>query len=178
MKSMMKSAIVGAVAAAFVASVAVAQGQGPGNQGRGGRGPGGMGGPGGRGMMPGVMQGLTEEQRQQVKAIMDEQREGQQGPPADARLRRDLEAELLADAPNDQKIEDLKQQILQAHAEGLSRHITVQKRISQVLTAEQRAKARARLAQAPGEGRGPGGEGRRGGGGPRGQGGGKPEAAR
>ena len=67
MKSMMKSAVVGAVAAAFVASVAVAQGQGPGPQGRGGRGP-GMGGPGGPAR--GLMQGLTEEQRQQVKAIM------------------------------------------------------------------------------------------------------------
>ena len=149
MKSMMKSAVVGAVAAAFVASVAAAQGQGPGPQGRGGRGPGSIGGSGGRGLMPAVMQGLSEEQRQQVKAIMDEQRAGQQGPPADAKLRRDLETELLADAPNDQKIEDLKQQILAAQAEGLSRHIAVQKRVAQVLTVEQRAKARERLAQEP-----------------------------
>lgn len=171
MKSMMKAAVVGAVAAAFVASVAVAQSQGPGMQGRGGRGPGGIGGPGGsgaRGPMPGVMQGLTEEQRQQVKAIMDEQRDGQQGPPADAKLRRALEAELLADAPNDQKIEDLKQQILLAQAEGLSRHITVQKRIAQVLTAEQRAKARQRLAQEPGGGPRGEGRGRRGDGSPQG----------
>ncbi|MDQ3417665.1 MAG: periplasmic heavy metal sensor [Acidobacteriota bacterium] len=164
MKSMMKSAVVGAVAAAFVASVAVAQGQGPGPQGRGGRGP-GMGGPGGPAR--GLMQGLTEEQRQQVKAIMDEGRDAQQGPPADAKLRRDLEAELLADTPNDQKIEDLKQQILLAHAEGLSRHISVQKRVTQVLTAEQRAKARERLAQESAEGHrggaragGPGGGGK------------------
>ena len=169
MKSMMKSAVVGAVAAAFVVSVAVAQGQVQGAPGRGGRGPGGAGGPGGRGLIPGVMQGLSEEQRQQVKAILDENREGQQGPPADAKLRRDLEAELLADAPNDQKIQDLKQQILQAQADGLSRHIAVQKRIAQVLTAEQRAKARERLAQEPGERRGSrgGGEGRRGEGGAR-----------
>ena len=165
MKSMMKSAVVGAVAAAFVASVAVAQGQGPGQQGRGGQGPAGMRGPGGPGR--GVLQGLTEEQRQQVKAIMDEGRDAQQGPPADAKLRRDLEAELLADRPNDQKIEDLKQQILLAQAEGLSRHISVQKRIAQVLTAEQRAQARERLARegARGErGGGPRGGGPRGGG--------------
>lgn len=153
MKSMMKSAVLGAVAAAFVASVAVAQTQGPGSQGRGGRGA-GIGGPGGPGR--GILQGLSAEQRQQVRAIMEEGREGQQGPPADARLRRDLEAELLADAPNDQKIEDLKQQILQAQAEGLSRHIAVQKRVAQVLTAEQRAKARERLAQEPSDGRGRG----------------------
>lgn len=161
MKSMMKSAVVGAVAAAFVASVAVAQGQGPGAQGRGGRGP-GMGGPGGPGR--GALQGLSEEQRRQVKAIMDEGRDAEQGPPADAKLRRALEAELLADAPNDQKIEDLKQQILQAQAEGLSRHIAVQKRVAQVLTAEQRAKARERLAQEPVDGRRGGGGGPRGGG--------------
>jgi Spy/CpxP family protein refolding chaperone len=165
MKSMMKTAVVGAIAAAFVASVAVAQGQGPGMQGRRG-GPGGMGGPGGRGPMPAVMQDLTEAQRAQVKAIMDEQREGRQGPPADAQLRRALETELLADVPNDQTIEDLKQQILAAQAQALSRHITVQKRIAQVLTAEQRVKARERLAAGPDEGRGPG-RGRRGGGGRR-----------
>lgn len=89
---------------------------------------------------------------------MEDGRDAQQGPPADAKLRRALEAELLADAPNDQKIEDLKQQILLAQAEGLSRHISVQKRVAQVLTAEQRAKARERLAQGPVDGRrgGPG----------------------
>jgi Spy/CpxP family protein refolding chaperone len=100
------------------------------------------------------MQDLSEEQRTQVRAIMQEQRQGEQGPPADAKLRRDLEAELLADTPNDQKIEDLKQQILVAQAEGLSRHIAVQKRIAQILTAEQRAKAREALAESPREGRG------------------------
>ena len=150
MKSMLKSAAVGAVAAAFVASVAVAQSQGPGPQGRGERGP-RMGGPGVVGR--GVLQGLTEEQRQQVKAIMDEGRDAQQGPPADAKLRRALEAELLADTPNDQKIDDLKQQILLAQAEGLSRYVGVQRRVAQVLTAEQRAKARERLAQEPAESR-------------------------
>src|SRR5918994_1763071 len=101
MKSMLKTGVVGAIAAMFVASVAIAGGQ--------------------------------------------EQRQGEQGPPADAKLRQELEAELLADVPNDQKIDDLKQQILAAQAEGLSRHIAVQKQIAQVLTAEQRAKARATL---------------------------------
>ena len=161
MKSMIKSAVVGAVAAAFVASVAVAQSQGPGPQGRGGRGP-GMGGPGGPAR--GLLQGLSEEQRRQVKAIMDEGRDAQHGPAADVKLRRDLEAELLADTPNDQKIEDLKQQILLAQAEALSRHISVQKRVAQVLIAEQRAKARERLAQELVDGRGGGPRG----GGPRG----------
>lgn len=150
MKDMLKSAVAGAIAAAFVASVAVAQ-QAPGQgvQGRGGRGPGGPGGPGGR-MGAVILQDLTEEQRQQIRAIHQEQRKD--GPPADANLRRDLEAELLADTANDQKLEDLKQQILAAEAANLSRFIDVQKRVAQVLTAEQRAKARERLAQGPPQG--------------------------
>ena len=159
MKNMFKTAVVGAVAAAFVASVAVAQ-QGPG-QGRGrGMGPGGPGGPGGRGLGPAIMQQLTEQQRQQVRAIHEEFRDEDRA--TDARLRQQLELELLADSPNTGKLEELKQQILAAQAEGLSRHITVQTRIAQqVLTAEQRAKAREELAKGPGE-RGPRG-GRRGG---------------
>ena len=100
-------------------------------------------------MAPRIMRELTDEQRTQVRAILEEQRNGQQGPPADAKLRRELQAELLADVPNDQKIEELKAQILSAQAEGLSRHVEIQKRITQVLTPEQRAKARERLAQAP-----------------------------
>ena len=157
MKNVLKTGIVAALAAVFVASVAVAGGQGPGPaQGRGpGRGPGaGPGGPGGRGLMPAIMQGLSDEQRAQVRAILDEQRTAEQGPPADGKLRQALEAELLADAPNDARIEELKAQILAAQAEGLTRHIAVQKRIAQVLTPEQRAKARERLADGPRQGRG------------------------
>lgn len=154
MKNVLKTGVVAAIAAVFVASVAVAGGQDQGQQ----RGPGmrGAGGPGGRGMAP-IMRQLTDEQRSQVKAILDEQRGEQQGPPADAKLRRELEAELLADVPNDQKIEELKAQILTAQSEGLSRHVAVQKRIAQVLTPEQRAKAREELAKAPEAGRGRGG---------------------
>jgi Spy/CpxP family protein refolding chaperone len=154
MRSMLKTGMVAAIAAVFVASVAIASGQDSGQR----RGPGlqGPGGPGGRGMMPGIMRELTEEQRKQVRTILESGRDGQQGPPADAKLRRELEAELLADAPSDQKIEELKTQILAAQAEGLSKHIAIQKQIAQVLTAEQRAKARERLAQAPAAGRGRG----------------------
>jgi len=151
MRNVLKTGVVAAVAAVFVASVAVAGGQGPAQGQR--RGP-GFGGPGGRGLMPGVMQELTEEQRGQLRAILQEQRGDRQGPPADAKLRHDLQAELLADVPNDQKIDELKQQILAAQAQGLDQHIAVQKRIAQVLTPEQRAKARERLAEGPRQGRG------------------------
>ena len=172
MKNMIKTAVVGAVAAAFVASVAVASQQATGQQdpprqkveqGRRG-GPGGPGGPG-RGFGGPMFADLTDQQREQIKAIHDAEREGQQGPPADAKLRQQLELELLADAPNDQAIETLKQQIASAELEHLTRHIAVQKQIAQVLTPEQRAKARERLAQAPADGRGGPGRGRRGGGG-------------
>jgi Spy/CpxP family protein refolding chaperone len=169
MKNMIKTAVVGAVAAAFVASVAVASSQqstgGEQQQQRVGQGrrggPGGPGGPGGRGFGGLMFADLTEQQRAQIKAIHEAERQGQQGPPADAKLRQQLEQELLADTPNDQTIETLKQQIAAAELENLSKHIAVQKQISQVLTAEQRAKARERLAKAP---EGPG-RGRRGGGG-------------
>lgn len=170
MKNVLKTAVAGAVAAAFVASVAVASGQqGSGDQKRGqdatqGRrgGPGGPGGPGaGRGgPMGAVMQDLTDEQRQQVKAILDAQRAGQKGPPPEAKLRQALEAELLADAPNDQKIAELKQQLNAVSSAQLENHIAVQRQINQILTAEQRAKARERIASR--------GAGRPRGGGPRG----------
>lgn len=162
MRNVIKTGIVAAVTAVFVASVAVAGGQGPG-QGQGRRGPGfgGPGGPGGRGMIPAVMQELTEEQRGQVRAILQEQREGQEAPRADAKLRHELQLELLADVPNDLRIEELKGQIAAAQAQGLDRHIAIQKRIAQVLTAEQRAKARERLADGGRQGRG--GRGPRGG---------------
>ena len=159
MKNMLKIGVVAAIAAVFVASVAVAGGQGQGQGPQRGAGMRGPGGPGGRGMMPGIMRDLTENQRMQVRAILDEVRDGRQGPPAQATLRRQLEAELLADVPNDQKIEELKGQILAAEAEGLARHIDVQKRIAQVLTPEQRAKARERLALNPAERRGRGARG-------------------
>lgn len=154
MRNAFKTAVVGAVAAVFVASVAIASGgQDQGRRGPGGPGfgpgfggPGGPGGPGGRGMGV-IVRDLTDEQRTQVHAIMQEAR--RDGPPADANLRRQLEAELLADAPNDAKIEELRQQILAAEGEGLTRHIVIQKKVAQVLTAEQRAKARERLAEAP-----------------------------
>jgi Spy/CpxP family protein refolding chaperone len=171
MRNLIKTAVVSAVAAVFVASVAVAggtldsqegpqgqaevqqqrRGRGPGGPGFGG--PGGPGGPGGRGGFAVIMRELTPEQRTQVRAIMEESRPD--GPPAEGKLRRDLEAELLADVPNEARIEELRQQIIAAAGEGLTRHIAVQKKVAAILTPEQKAKARERLAEGP-QGRGPG----------------------
>lgn len=159
MKNMLKTGVVGAVAAVIVASVAFAAGQDQGP--RRGPGFGGPGGPGGRGMMAPIMRELTDEQRSQVRAILQEERGNQQGPPPVVTLRRELATELMADSPNDQRIETLKGQILAAETEGLSRQVEIQKRIAQVLTPEQRAKVREQLAKAPEgrRGRGNGGRG-------------------
>ena len=118
-------------------------------QGQGRRGGPGFGGPGGHG--PGVpfigqIADLTDQQREQIRTILATEREGRKdGPPPAMALHRQLDAELLADAPDEQKIDTLKQQIAQAEAEGLTRQIALQRKIAQVLTPEQRAKARENL---------------------------------
>ena len=96
---------------------------------------------------------LTDEQKAQIKAIRDAE-QPQAGPPADAGLRRQLEAELFADAPDGAKIAALQQQLVQAQAERLAREITSQQKVAAVLTAEQRAQIRERLSQAPERGAG------------------------
>ena len=163
MTSIIKTAVVGAVAAAFVASVAIAQQgtgepqrRGPGfGQGRMGMGP---GGPGARGFGgPGLMGlDLTQEQRDRIKAIHEANRPEQGEVPADAKLRQQLELELFADALNDVTIENLKQQIAAAQLEHLARHVAVKKQVNQVLTAEQRATARQRISEGPKRGPGAG----------------------
>ena len=147
----MKRTFIGGVTAALIAIAGLTfagqqaqeprQGGGPGF----GRGGPGRGGPGGFARLA----DLTDEQRQQVRAILEEDRESRQGPPPAATLHRQLEAALLADAPDDQAIEALRQQIVQAQGEALSRQIALQRKIAQVLTPEQRAAARQRLSEAP-----------------------------
>ena len=139
--------------AAFSLSNAQQSGDSPRGRGR----PGGPGGPGGfgRGGVA-VLRGvdLTDEQKASIMAIHDEQRQARTGPPADAALRRDLEAEVFAEAPDAQKIATLQQQLVQAQSERLAHEIAVQQKVAAVLTADQRAKVRERLSQAPAERRG------------------------
>jgi len=119
-----------------------------------GRGPGGPGGFGRGGVA--VLRGvdLTDEQKASIKAIHDAERPERTGPPADASLRRELEAEVFADAPDTQKIATLQQQLVQAQGERLAHEIAVQQKVAAVLTAEQRSKVRERLSQGPPERRG------------------------
>ena len=122
-------------------------------QGRAQRGPGMMrGGPGGFARMA----DLTEEQRTQVQAIFQEHRASREEGRAAMDLHRQLRAELLADVPDEQKIDTLRRQLVDTQAEALTAEIALQRKLAQVLTPEQRAKARERLAEARGvRGRGP-----------------------
>ena len=122
-----------------------------------GAGPGGPGrGRGGRGFGPmfslrGIE--LTDDQKAQIKAIHDAEREAmgdRQGPPADAALHRALQGELFADNPDSQKLAALQQQLVQAQSARLARQIAIEQKVAGVLTAEQRAQVRERLTRRAG----------------------------
>ena len=118
----------------------------------GGRGP-------GRGMAPGAPFGmlrelnLTDAQREQIRALT-EQRRGQADNPRRkvADLERQLQVAVFADAPDQQKIDDLKKAVAAATAEELTARIELQSQIAQVLTPEQRAQAREALGKIVGRG--------------------------
>ena len=126
---------------------------------RGPEGPRPRGGPGGAGV--GLLRGadLTEEQKAAIKAIREAEQSSGQGPSVDGRLRRELQAEVFADNPDVQKIASLQQQLAESQSARLARQIATEQKIAQVLTAEQRARIRERLAQAPAGRRGPRAEG-------------------
>jgi Spy/CpxP family protein refolding chaperone len=144
MKRRVWSVAVAVLLAATAFGFANAQDRGQRGPRQGFDGPGfGRGGPGGFARFV----DLTDEQKKQVQAILQEDRASRQGPPASMTLRRQLDAEILSDSPDDQKIDDLRQQLLQAHGEELTRQIALQRKVAQVLTPEQRATARQRLEQ-------------------------------
>lgn len=97
---------------------------------------------------------LTEQQREQVRAIMQENRASGDAPAHKVgELQRELHAAIFADTPDLAKIDQLKAAIAEAEAAALGKRIEVDLKIAQVLTAEQRAQARE--MPAPGGGRGP-----------------------
>jgi protein CpxP len=115
---------------------------------QGGRGPGR--GPGFDGGLP-ILRGLdlTDAQREQIRALAQAQR-GNDSPRRNLMdLERQLQTAILADTPDQQKIEELKNSIAAAAAADLTARIDLQSRIAQVLTPEQRAQAREALAKAP-----------------------------
>jgi Spy/CpxP family protein refolding chaperone len=147
-----------AVVALVPAAAQVQQGpQRPGRAGMGrGFGPGGPGGPG-----PGIVHrlNLTDQQREQIAAIVEEHRESRPGAKV-MDLRKELQAALFADTVDLAKVEGLKTAIAAAEAALLASRIETEMKVNQVLTPEQRAKARELIASAPGprfgRGRGPG----------------------
>jgi periplasmic protein CpxP/Spy len=114
-----------------------------------GRGP-------GRGAGP-VLHGLdlTDAQREQVRSILEANRPDAASVSKAAELQRELRAAVFADAPDQAKIDQLKAALSESHAAALSARIETELKIAQVLTAEQRAKARELPARGPrGRGRG------------------------
>jgi periplasmic protein CpxP/Spy len=146
MKRMIWSTVLAMVVAAAVAIPVIAQPP------QGGRGPGR--GPAFDGALP-VLRGLnlTDAQREQIRSITEGQRNGNNPRRNLMDLERQLQAAILAETPDPQKIDDLKNSIASAAATQLAARIELQERIAQVLTPEQRAQARDALAKAPGPGR-------------------------
>jgi periplasmic protein CpxP/Spy len=144
MKRTLWSTVAALAIAAAVAIPAVAQPQRSGQRG-GGPGFGGRGGP-----FP-VLRGLTlnDAQREQIRSITQQQRTDDNSPQRKvADLNKQLHLAILADAPDLQKIDELKTSIAAATAEALTAQVDVQTRIAQVLTPEQRAQAREALTKA------------------------------
>ena len=98
---------------------------------------------------------LTEAQREQVRTIMKENAEGDRPGAKHAELEQQLRAAVFADIPDLGKIEQLKGAMAEAEAAALARRIDVELKIAQILTPEQRAKART-LEGPRMRGRGPG----------------------
>jgi Spy/CpxP family protein refolding chaperone len=145
-----------AIAAAAIvlgAGISTVAGQGrPGDAGQA-RGFGGPGrGPGFGGPMPLLRQlDLTDTQRDQIKALTDAQRtQADQAPVRKLmELRRSLETALFADNPDHAQIDQLRASISEAEANALAARIDMQLKIAQILTPEQRQKARELVAQRP-----------------------------
>ena len=157
MKRLIWSGIAAVVLAAAVAIPVIAQPP----QGGGGRGPGrgGVGAPGAP--LPLLRElNLTDAQREQIRALTQQRRATGDDPRRKiVDLDRQLQAAIFADAPDSQKIGDLKNAVAAATAEELAARVELQSRIAEILTPEQRAQAREALGKSGGR-RGPGSGGR------------------
>ena len=92
---------------------------------------------------------LTDAQREQIRTITRQQRDATDSPQQKlATLQKQLHLAILAESPDTQKIDELKTAITAAAGEALTSRIDIESRIAQVLTPEQRTKAREALAQA------------------------------
>ena len=139
---------VAALAAALITAPLLAQAPGPGGRGRG---PGGRG-PGGPGMgILGMVRDLdlTDAQKQQIHALMEEQRKG--GEPG-AQIRaaeQKLHAALFAETPDLQAIDAAKTALNTAHAAELDQRVELMQKVAQILTSVQRSQLLQRPSRAP-----------------------------
>lgn len=95
---------------------------------------------------------LTDEQRAQIKEVLQTARPAEGDAPFRQvmELRRSLRTAILADTPDQAQIDQLRGSIAQAEAAALGKRIEVAQKIAQILTPEQREKART---LGPGRGR-------------------------
>src|SRR6185369_14771848 len=147
MKRSVWTAVGAMVLAAAVAIPVIAQPP------QGGRGPGRGAGPGGP--LP-ILRGLdlTDAQKEQIKTLTEQRRTGEDPRRNLMDLERQLQTAVLADTPDQQKIDELKGSIATASAQALAARIELESRIAQILTPEQRAQAREAVGKGPGGRRG------------------------
>jgi Spy/CpxP family protein refolding chaperone len=103
-------------------------------------------GPGDRGFLAGVS--LTDTQRDQIRALREEERAGARDQLQQMRdAQRVLHEEIFADSPNQSKIDGLQQQVTSLSQQLQVRRLELQQRIAQVLTPEQRRYVREHGAE-------------------------------
>jgi Spy/CpxP family protein refolding chaperone len=106
----------------------------------------GRGGPGGPDhfLLPLRQLDLTVEQRAQIKEVLQAARPSADQAPVRKlmELRQSLRAAVLADAPDQTQIDQVRAAVAEAEAAALSKRIEVAQKIAQILTPEQREKAR------------------------------------
>lgn len=130
--------------------------QGPGRPGGPGR-----GGPGGPGGAPGIFAmvhqlDLTDAQREQLRGLMEEGRQGGD-PGAGVRdAEQKLHAAILADSPDLQAIDALKAALNTAHAAELDHRIDMMQKVAQILTPAQKQQLLTLSPSGPPHGRGRG----------------------
>lgn len=87
---------------------------------------------------------LTDDQRTQIKAVLNEARpEGVKAPARKvAELQRSLRAAIFAETPDQAQIDQLRAALAEAQASAIAKRIEVSSKIAQILTPEQRQKLR------------------------------------
>jgi len=90
-------------------------------------------------VLPGLNQvGLTDAQREQVRSILEQERQSDNPGEKLRQAEEALRAAVLADAPDAQAIEAAKAAVDTARATELDRRVAIMQKIAQILTPAQR----------------------------------------